>query len=225
MNTNWSHLANAISFYEHLGYRYVELPWTVPEQAIHATFRGDSFHCNDGMLVGSAEQSFIAADMVGKLGKGRFVSCTPCFRIEQEDALRRRMFMKVELYANDTVDDAALHRMMAHASAFFADALHRHKKPFDANIVVQTAEGWDIEIGGIEVGSYGLRHHQNLSWVYGTGCAEPRLSMALAALNDTRLASALREWWQPNVEVGADTRFHEILARHGLTVRELSNES
>jgi hypothetical protein len=34
------------------------------------------------------------------------------------------------------------------------------------------------EIKGYELGSYGIRKYKNLfQWVYGTGCAEPRLSI------------------------------------------------
>jgi hypothetical protein len=32
---------------------------------------------------------------------------------------------------------------------------------------------------GIELGSYGIREHDNLKWVFGTGLAEPRLSKVL----------------------------------------------
>jgi hypothetical protein len=37
----------------------------------------------------------------------------------------------------------------------------------------------DIEINGVEVGSYGYRTYEGFNWIYGTGCAEPRLTQAL----------------------------------------------
>ena len=45
--------------------------------------------------------------------------------------------------------------------------------------IVETDEGWDINVGGIEVGSYGSRSIHDHLWVYGTGLAEPRFSQAL----------------------------------------------
>ena len=53
---------------------------------------------------------------------------------------------------------------------------------------ISTDEGYDIVLNGIEVGSYGIRQHENLRWIYGTGIAEPRFSTALkiGAENDYR---------------------------------------
>ena len=42
--------------------------------------------------------------------------------------------------------------------------------------VVKTETGFDIEINGNELGSYGIRSCEFLEWIYGTGCAEPRTS-------------------------------------------------
>ena len=41
---------------------------------------------------------------------------------------------------------------------------------------------YDIDYHGIELGSYGIRHCQFLNWIYGTGCAEPRLSKVMTYL-------------------------------------------
>jgi hypothetical protein len=38
----------------------------------------------------------------------------------------------------------------------------------------------DLEINGIEVGSYSRRSFGGISWTCGTGLAEPRFSMATA---------------------------------------------
>ena len=43
-------------------------------------------------------------------------------------------------------------------------------------------ELYDIDYHGIELGSYGIRHCQFLNWIYGTGCAEPRLSKVMTYL-------------------------------------------
>jgi hypothetical protein len=45
--------------------------------------------------------------------------------------------------------------------------------------IVATDEGYDININGIEVGSYGFREIGDFMWVYGTGLAEPRFSQAV----------------------------------------------
>jgi hypothetical protein len=179
---DWARLAAAMKFYEGLGYRVVEVPWWVPRSV-------SSITCPDpapvmsipgiGDLVGSAEQSFLHMQGQDSLAAGRFVACTPCFRNEPRvDALHRKRFMKVELYVNADVGRRALESLFSDAWAFmrtqvgFASDLHR----------VPTEEGWDIELGTVEVGSYGLRTHGTHVWAYGTGVAEPRFSTALAAL-------------------------------------------
>jgi len=44
----------------------------------------------------------------------------------------------------------------------------------------QTLESFDIEIDGVEYGSYGLRYHEDIGvWVYGTGVALPRFQQIL----------------------------------------------
>lgn len=180
---DWSALADAVAFYRTLGYHHVEVPWTAPEEAINTTLPPGATPMVVpylGTLVGSAEQSFVGLDMQGKLDKGRFVACTPCFRLGDDDGdLHQPCFMKVELYINDVVDELTMFEMMGHAGTFFRHRLHRRGKGVGLLRHVQTQDGWDLEIGGIEVGSYGLRSTSGVSWVYGTGCAEPRLSKAL----------------------------------------------
>jgi len=41
---------------------------------------------------------------------------------------------------------------------------------------IELNKSYDIEFNGIELGSYGIRECEYLSWIYATGCAEPRLS-------------------------------------------------
>lgn len=36
----------------------------------------------------------------------------------------------------------------------------------------------DGELNGIEIGSYGYRSYRELHWIYGTGLAEPRFTLA-----------------------------------------------
>ena len=45
---------------------------------------------------------------------------------------------------------------------------------------VKTDEGYDLMMGGVEIGSYGERATQSNAWIYGTGIALPRFSVAKA---------------------------------------------
>jgi hypothetical protein len=78
---DWKLLAEAVSHYERIGYRYVEVPYGVPEDIIRLTLP-EEFACSTvepfGSLVGSAEQSLLHLD----LPPGAYVACSPCFRPE-----------------------------------------------------------------------------------------------------------------------------------------------
>jgi len=181
---NWNILAKAMEHYGRSGYEVVEMPWFVPVETQMLTCPREDWIVKvegHGGLVGSSEQSFIAADLKGELGKGKFVACTPCFRNEPYyDNLHRVGFMKVELYRNDIVTDDAVREMMEDAASFMC---------MMAGMVIgteDTPQGQDLTIGGIEVGSYGKRSIPGLSWVYGTGVAEPRFSTAVRIAREAR---------------------------------------
>ena len=55
-------------------------------------------------------------------------------------------------------------------------SLEFYRKFLPSCYVKETELGYDIEIKGHELGSYGIRECEFLKWIYGTGCAEPRLS-------------------------------------------------
>ena len=58
-------------------------------------------------------------------------------------------------------------------------------QPIDKTLVAET--GYDVVSNEIELGSYGLRQHPLIgSWVYATGCAEPRLSIVTAEVNSPK---------------------------------------
>lgn len=186
----------AMSAYIDRGYTYVETPWVVPEKIIRATLppefgyfeqmmRDDrtadakpaDCRCppypsykSKGGLVGSAEQGFLALS----LPDGAYVGAGPCFRDEEPiDLYRRPYFMKIELFV--TLPDAEVGRLVTDAQevmSLFTD------EPIGIAI---TSEGFDLEIGEMEVGSYGERiHPQHGRWLYGTGLALPRFSVARA---------------------------------------------
>lgn len=198
---DWALLARAVEFYQSQGYKYVEMPWAVSAESVAITCPRPEYTANvDGLgsLVGSAEQSFLHMDLSGKLGKGRFVALTPCFRLGDDgDDLHHPYFMKVELYINDAQGLEAMVDGVAPEGAIdngpFMAYLHMLSivGQFNRSILgdveienvrgVDTSEGCDVELNGIEIGSYGIRQHNGHVWVYGTGVAEPRFSQARAA--------------------------------------------
>ena len=57
-------------------------------------------------------------------------------------------------------------------------------EPFCGGLeIIKTDIGYDITINGEELGSYGIRKCEFLKWIYGTGCAEPRLSTLIKKYN------------------------------------------
>jgi elongation factor P--beta-lysine ligase len=187
---NWHVLSRAMGFYQDRGYRVVDVPWLVPSTTCYATLPGFASKnaviqtkSGHGSLVGSAEQSFLQLqldDHPSVRSPGLYVACSPCFRNEPVlDDLHHKHFMKVELYATLRDHEAACERLIADAYDFFCGYIF--KKYITR---VETNDGFDLEIGGIEIGSYGVRHYQNdthdLTWVCGTGVAEPRFTTALS---------------------------------------------
>ena len=79
--------------------------------------------------------------------------------------------MKNELIITDTVDDSNLNKIVDTALEFYSKYL-----PKNDLTVVSDIHGFDIMYKEIELGSYGIRDCDFLEWIYGTGCAEPRLS-------------------------------------------------
>ena len=183
-------LSEALGEYEDRGYRYVEVPWIVPKGAIRATlpspipFIEAVLHQDDdddmshtayrslGGLVGSAEQGFLSME----LPTGAYCGITPCFRHEQSTGLFYQTgFMKLELYVNSR--DAEWTRVMTDAEEVMSILLGD-----SARIKTEkTPEGADLTLAGIEIGSYGIRETpEHGQWVYGTGLALPRFSVAEA---------------------------------------------
>ncbi|WP_315922316.1 hypothetical protein [Mesorhizobium sp. SP-1A] len=174
---NWEYLVAALQWYEARGYKRVDLPWHASLEAIQSTLDdlGRSYELGDlGLLVGSAEQSFVDALMNGTLGQGKFVSLTPCFRKEPVfDATHHPYFMKVELFDTNAYDGTDF-EIALEARTFMTEISGISPD------VVPTEIGYDLEINGIEVGSYSSRKYKGYEWTCGTGIAEPRFSIAIA---------------------------------------------
>lgn len=185
-------VSRAISEYRSRGYKYVDTPWYVSADALTATLPKERsgfsmWHPeipHDKFLVGSAEQGFIQLMLDGKIEPGSYCSAGPCFRDEPEvDELHRYSFFKVELIKICVLGEKpelidvwkmAMAAKDVHQALYFLTS----RKALDQLRLVKTEQGYDIELAGVEVGSYGLREHAGHRWLYGTGLALPRAKIA-----------------------------------------------
>ena len=187
---NYKLLQDSIEYYESKGYTRIETPWLVSSAAEETTKPNDGvslivlpqyfdYEKNKlvttrelGRLTASGEQSFLDLYLRGQLPKGQFQTTTACFRDDVVDYEHSKWFMKNELIKTDEVNSKELNIMVDNALAFF-------RKFIPNAYVMSDTHGYDIMSGSIELGSYGIRSCQYLDWIYGTGCAEPRLSKAI----------------------------------------------
>ena len=178
---DYSLIGSVIEYYRALGYAYIEVPWIVPKEIANITCSDDEkiLLVGNNCLVGSAEQSLIHLLTENKLPLDiPFVACTPCHRLNEPNTPHHfPQFMKVELglvmssRSNTDVKDRVI-SMLRHAQSFMLE--HTNKKISEVTSSAQI----DLEIEGIEVGSYGFRILPDTNiWCYGTGLAEPRFSM------------------------------------------------
>jgi hypothetical protein len=175
--TDWARLARAVEFYSAKGFLNVELNWHAPLDvcAITCPDEGRMYKFDNEYLVGSAEQSFMSAQLKGMLPETRYVAITPCFRREPIlSETHLRTFMKVELFAAHQSSDELAYEFALVAAEFMKGETSQSVE------IVKTVEGYDLEIGGIEVGSYAARKARGMEWTCGTGLAEPRFSVAVA---------------------------------------------
>lgn len=193
---DFRNLADAKDYYANLGYREVVAPWTVTEGAYAWTSPPGgvaSYEVAGRLLVASAEQSFIEMMGMGALTAGKFQATTPCFRDEGfYTRIRLPYFMKLELievlaltgltrYAEHILNDRA-EQMAQDALEFFSRRLSVHISETNDKDKLRASKSYDILSSGlgIELGSYGCRKlPSGITWVYGTGVAEPRLSVAI----------------------------------------------
>ena len=184
---SYERLGKAQVHYNALGYFNIETPWLVSPQAIYTTLPKDStpYLSNAGALVGSAEQGFVQMMMEGTLKPGKYQSISACFRDEKVyNALTKKWFMKLELceyLLNDK--ELEMETVRKAYERMINEALQVMRKltgadHFEGFTAQQTTEGYDILYRGIELGSYGVRQMDNHVWVYGTGLAEPRFTVA-----------------------------------------------
>lgn len=173
---DYSNLVDSQKFYKSYGFKAIEAPWIITQKVNALTMPPDrkpNLIDGEGVLVGSAEQSFLQMYYSKMLKPGKYQAITPCFRNEEIlDELHHPYFMKNELIITDVVNPEMLYATIQNCMKFF-------KKYIPENLRLEkTEEGYDIMYKDIELGSYGIRECEFLQWIYATGCAEPRLSYA-----------------------------------------------
>lgn len=177
-------IGHAVRYYQDLGYIIKEVPWIV-DQSVDSITRPASRRAVDtrfGNLVGSAEQGFLKLMLDGSLPHDRYVATTPCFRDEGNfTKIHRLYFMKVELINTLDIDIDTVRDIAEDALNF----MNRYTKCKIIEVLDPTCIGsYSLDIvarDGMELGSYGMRRHGDLKWVFGTGLAEPRLGIAMEA--------------------------------------------
>ena len=101
-------LDDSLYYYRSQGFEYKEVPWIIDEKISNITKPEDreNFHISQNkVLVASGEQSFLQLIHDQKLGYGKYVTLTPCFRDETVDETHKQYFMKTELMIYDHVDN------------------------------------------------------------------------------------------------------------------------
>lgn len=193
---DWGMLGRAVDHYVGLGFTQIEVPWVVP-----ATLNVDTKpHSNQSFvlpydmfadtpheLVGSAEQGFMYLIQQNTIDPGKYLSVSPCFRFDVFDSTHFPWFMKIELCvipeSNDKLQ-SELTSLVNQAASLFdklckkPSSFYNEKRRHLECQVVAINDTYDIEINGIEVGSYGIRSISDKQYVYGTGLALPRFTIA-----------------------------------------------
>ena len=172
---NWKLLYQTVDYFTGLNFKYIEVPWLVPSEISKITFKNtDTISglstLKYGDLIGSSEQSFIYLSLYKNLPLGRYIAVSPCFREDEIDRLHQRHFMKAELFITDDTSFSSLYNVIDMCSRNFSTMLGEVVE------LVETEDGYDIVHNGIELGSYGVRTHNDLTWIYATALAEPRFS-------------------------------------------------
>lgn len=162
-------------YYQLQGFEVMEVPWYIPESIDQITKPSDreSIITRLGCLPASGEQSFLS--IWDRLKEGsKYQAITPCYRDESvEDEWHLPYFMKNELIIKGGQFEDVI-KIAKICQNFF-----QIYSPQPVELVI-TKEGIDLEIGGVEIGSYGLRTFGEMKWVYATGCAEPRFSKLIS---------------------------------------------
>jgi len=194
---NYEILSASQKFYEKLGHKIIDVPWVVSNNIMNITKPEElknkeeyySLKYCEKSLVASGEQSFLYMIINGQLPSGRYQTITPCFRHEnQKDLTHRKYFMKNELIIYEESGFAPLEIsckvLVDHAIKFYEEYLG---DKVSVNKISKNQTDIECDCGGlgkIELGSFGIRQYNGIKWIYGTGCAEPRLSTVIEILKN-----------------------------------------
>ena len=185
-------LADAEDYYQAQGFEQIEVPWSVPKKHVEITApeRATLYPHGENYLVASGEQSFVSLVNKGNLIPGKYMATTPCFRDDLDDGLHKPYFIKLELFDNLKPEMSNLLSIIEQCHNFFAyylpcKSIKVDPEPWD-KLAIACSTYDIVSLQGVELGSYGIREHPDVgSWVFATGCAEPRLSTVLEMINDT----------------------------------------
>lgn len=200
---NHNLLAYAIEFYGYKGFKEVEVPWIVTEEACDITcpkFAQNIYVSNMPLVrlkyshpcvVASGEQGFLQRILDGDIEDGMYQTTTACFRAESRyDEFYKPNFMKTELILIDH-KDLDLKYYMDH----FIRICSEFYKLIGIDVKLEEISENQIDIidsiYGIELGSYGIRSHKDFRWVYGTGLALPRASAVIQKQHDYKIKLAM----------------------------------
>lgn len=177
MNSNISAslLYSAMTFFKSRGYQFITVPMLVDEDIVKLTLpegKVAKYHGNK-CYVGSAEQSIYQLIKDGNDLPAKVLAITPCQRDDEQDHLHQEIFLKIELACTD--NSITYHDIANDVLAFYNTATDKAEivdfSSFDDTL--------DININGIEVGSYGQREYNGRSINFGTGLALPRFIQAI----------------------------------------------
>ncbi len=158
-----------IQIYENFGYIYKTVPTIVNKNILSIT-HSHHFYIPSYYFIASGEQGFLHLITKCKLVVGKYQTYTACCRpYEKDDFLHQELFFKLELInINPKNPQIELFKMILEAYAVYSLECTNLS-------IVNTEYGFDIENNNIELGSYGIRYHNDICWVYGTGIAYPRI--------------------------------------------------
>lgn len=179
MNIDLSLITKAIDFY---GYSQAKVPYLVDPDIMDWTcpqgVRDKRLTHTDGkQYVASAEQSFLQLEKDGKLSLNDepMLALTPCYRDEEVlDDTHLNVFLKLEIFEYNPVDEVTDLYLAKRMQNFFD-----HEGLITK--IIKTDIGYDVVTkDNLELGSFGYRTTpKGVSYVYGTGLAEPRASLAI----------------------------------------------
>ena len=162
-------LGTAMNYYMMRGYKPLSAPMLVDKDIVEITLpegKKAKQHL-DKFYVGSAEQSFYQLVKQGFKPEGSYMMLTPCQRDEIPSESNLEIFLKLELIS---MDKAAF--IIAKDACDLYTILGSEVKA----VITEDFSCLDLEIGGVEVGSYGSRIFNGMVINYGTGLALPRFS-------------------------------------------------